>query len=414
MKGVDVILKEVKEVLGDYTQTPLPPTKCPASGKIWDQTELINAISAVLEGWWTEGKWCVEFSKLFSLYTGIKYCLPVNSGSSACLLAVAAVKELDRSNLSEIMTPALNFPTTVNSIWQNGLTPHFVDCDSYRGNHQLSRGLDEKAKGYLFPHMLGFPTHVYSMKWIIEDCCDALGSYYDYRIDKCHVGSKASIACFSFYPAHQICTGEGGMVCTQEEEIADTLRSLRDWGRDCKCKTGQDNVCGARFDQQHGQLPQGYDHKFTYRTMGYNCKMTDLQAALGVAQMAKLPEFTKKRQANYHLLCKLLDEANLGDKIEFRDFEGDISPFGFPLQIINKKYSLSNICHQLEVKGVGTRPYFAGNILKQPYLCKGQYLTESLENTERFMRTGFWIGCWPGLTDHHLEYMVKSLKEVFA
>lgn len=305
--------------------------KVPCSGKVIDETEDELLYQAVNEHWWTEGHFCAEFAELMAKYLGVKYCLPVNSGSSAMLLAVNAVRLKYPNSMDDpytmINTTPVQFPTTINAILRNGFQPQFHDVSLEDFNIPSMGYCTDRI--WCLMHSLGFPSPTPKSVIYIEDNCDSLGA----EIDGKKTGSIGDISGLSFYPAHHITSGEGGMVCTNDKELADYVRSLRDWGRDCHCRTGQDNACGHRFTQQFGSLPMGYDHKFVYSTMGYNLKMTEFQGAIGVAQMKKLPFFVKKRRANYFYLAKRFEEEQLTTFFQYvhEQPHTTASPFGFPL-----------------------------------------------------------------------------------
>lgn len=413
--------KEKKEFIPGESHVPV-------SGKYFDHEELIKMTEAVLEGWWTEGKFCNEFEKKLSEFIGVKYCAVVNSGSSANLLAISCLTSHrlpDEKRLKpgdEVITVAAGFPTTVNPIIQNNLIPVFVDVDlpSFNASiDEIEKAISTKTKAIFIAHTLGNPFDLDKILdicnknnlWLIEDNCDALGSKYNNK----HTGSFGHISTLSFYPAHHITTAEGGALLTNDPLLYKILMSMRDWGRDCVCPTGKDNVCGKRFDWQLGDLPQGYDHKYTYSEIGYNLKMTDISAALGLVQLDRLQNFIKQRKNNYSYLKEKLKHLN--DYFIFfeADDKSDPSWFGFLITLKTEcKFSREEIIRFLDQKKIGSRLLFAGNIIKQPYFVNKQinYRTVSdLKNTDTVMNNSFWIGVCPLLTEKMLDCVVESFEE---
>lgn len=394
----------------------------PVSGKVFDETELNNAIEAVLDGWWTEGKFAEEFERAFSKLLGIRYVSLVNSGSSANLVAFSALtsqslKERVVRPGDEIITVATGFPTTVNPIILKGCIPVFVDVDVATRNidiKQMKKTITKKTKAIMIAHTLGNPFNLreilkianqYNL-WVIEDCCDALGSKYDGKF----VSSFGDIATFSFYPAHQITMGEGGAVVTNNPFLHRAIRQFRDWGRDCWCDTGKDNTCGNRFGWKLGNLPLGYDHKYIYSQIGYNCKLTDMQAAIGLAQLNKLPEFIEKRTANFSRLYNHLKKYE--DFLILPKWESEAAPcwFGFMIVIREKApFTRLAIVNFLESKKIATRSLFAGNLLKHPaYQNIKHRVVGSLKNSDSIMNNGFWIGVYPGITDEMGKFICDT------
>ncbi len=404
----------------------------PPSGKLLGEEELLNMIDASLDMWLTAGRFNREFESKFAKYLGVKYALSANSGSSANLLALTALtshklgeKALKKGD--EVITVAAGFPTTVNPIIQNGLIPVFIDCEigTYNINADLiEESITDKTKAIFLAHTLGNGYDLdkimslakkYNL-WVIEDSCDALGGEYENK----KFGTVAHIGTYSFYPAHHITMGEGGAVVTNDRTLYDIIKSFRDWGRDCSCPPGKDGVCGKRFTRQLGNLPFGYDHKYTYSHAGYNLKITDWQAAIACAQLDKLPEFLKKRtyNANY-LLNKLkdLEEFIILPKINEKTKP---SWFGFLISV-KPPISKQKLVEYLEKNGVGTRQLFAGNILRQPMFTENNIdlrignsgiinskdLNEShyklLPNTDFIMNNTFWVGVFPALTSKELD-----------
>ncbi len=400
----------------------------PVSGKVLDEEDLCNLLDASLDMWLTAGRFNDEFEKKLGEFLHVKYVLSTNSGSSANLLALSALtshklgnKKIKRGD--EVITIATGFPTTVNPIIQLGFVPVFVDIETNSCNinaDKIEEAITDKTKAIFVAHTLGNPFNLdkilevckkYNL-WLIEDGCDALGAVYKNQ----SVGTVGHIGTFSFYPAHHITMGEGGAVVTNDSQLYTILMSFRDWGRDCSCKPGKDNSCGKRFSMQLGNLPLGYDHKYTYSHIGYNLKITDLQAAIGVSQLNKLPKFLDKRaeNANY-LLNKLKD---LEEYFIFPKTEENIKPSWFGMLLTIKQNGIFNkqqLVEYLEANGVGTRQLFAGNILRQPMMTENEVivrigksaqllsnkLTESeysmLSNTEYAVRNTFWVGVYPEL-----------------
>ncbi|MBU3176428.1 lipopolysaccharide biosynthesis protein RfbH [Clostridium estertheticum] len=404
-------------------------TYIPASGKVVDEDDLYNLIDASLDMWLTSGRYGDEFEKEFSEFLDVKYTSLVNSGSSANLVALTALtshKLGDRriKQGDEVVTVAAGFPTTVAPIIQNGLVPVFVDVElgTYNINvEELEKAVSTKTKAIMIAHTLGNPFNLNKVMdiakkynlWVIEDNCDALGSKYEEK----YTGTYGHISTFSFYPAHHITMGEGGAVVTNDLELHNIIRSIRDWGRDCVCPPGKDDFCGKRFSQQHGELPEGYDHKYVYSHFGYNLKVTDMQAAIGVSQLKKLPKFIEKRKENYmklHEGLKSLEEyLILPEPTE----NSEPSWFGFPITLKeNNKYDRNSLVKFLEQRKIGTRLLFAGNILKQPLFIENEIkyrVVSKLTNTDIIMNNTFWIGVWPGIDDKQIEYMVEIFNQYF-
>lgn len=397
-------------------------TYIPVSGKVYDEEELQLGIAAVLDGWWTEGRFVKEFEKSFRSISGNRYVSLVNSGSSANLVAISSLTSTvfaDRALRpgDEIITVAASFPTTVNPIIQNRLVPVFVDIDLETKNvtmEGIAAALSAKTRGIMVAHALGNPMPVAEIAefckqhnlWFIEDCCDALGATYD---DK-KVGTFGDVATYSFYPAHHITMGEGGAVVTNNNLIYKSNRQFRDWGRDCWCDTGKDNTCMRRFGWQLGELPYGYDHKYIYSQVGYNLKITDMQAAIGVAQLKKLPEFIKKRRHNFQALLHGL--RDLSDIFIFTKPLPNANPSWFGFMILIREsvpISKRELVTYLEEHHIATRSLFSGNLLKHPaYLQLPEHRTVgSLRNTDLVMERGFWIGVYPGISDEMIEYIIK-------
>ena len=402
-------------------------TIVPVSGKVFDFSDLQSLISSSLDFWLTTGRFNQEFEKQLSKYVGINFALTTNSGSSANLLAVSSLmsNELGDKKLNsgdEVITLAAGFPTTVNPIFQNNLIPTFVDIDlpTFSASPEnIESAITSKTKAIIFAHTLGNPFELDTILdiakkhnlWLIEDCCDALGSRYKNK----HVGTFGDIATFSFYPAHQITMGEGGAVITNDPALRRIIESLRDWGRDCFCAPGKNNTCGKRFDWQLGELPFGYDHKYTYSSTGYNLKITDMQASVGLSQLQKLPEFIKKRQENFEYLKLNLSKFSKYLILPTSTLNSSPSWFGFPIVVkLDSPFSKNDLVSFLSSKLIDTRPLFAGNLTKQPYLKNKDYkIFGTLDNTNLIMNNGFWIGVFPGLSKNMLDYVILQFKLFF-
>jgi CDP-6-deoxy-D-xylo-4-hexulose-3-dehydrase len=396
------------------------------SGKVFNEKELVAGVESVLDGWWTEGRFAIAFEKEFSRYLGVRYVSLVNSGSSANLVALTSLTSsiFGKRALQpgdEVITVACGFPTTVNPIIQNRLVPVFLDVDLGTKNvrsEDLEGAISKKTKAIIMAHTLGnlLPIDAilrlvkkYNL-WFIEDCCDALGSRYRGKL----AGTFGHVATFSFYPAHQITMGEGGAVATSNPLIHRAIRQFRDWGRDCWCDTGRDNTCGKRFTQQLGQLPYGFDHKYTYSQIGYNLKLTDMQAAIGLAQMAKLPKFVAARKKNFHRLQKLLASPNLRKYLILPEIVPGADPswFGFPLVVADgAPFTKNELVDYLEKRKIATRALFAGNILRHPAFVGRRNLRVigKLIHSDKLMNDGFWVGVYPGLNNTMLDFIVASI-----
>jgi CDP-6-deoxy-D-xylo-4-hexulose-3-dehydrase len=401
----------------------------PASGKVVDEEDLAHLVDASLDMWLTAGRYSDVFEKDLSAFIGAKYSTLVNSGSSANLVAITALTSYKLGNKrlkagDEIITVAAGFPTTVAPIIQNGLIPVFVDVELGTYNikiDELEKAISNKTKAIFIAHTLGNPFDVSKIMeiakkyelWLIEDNCDALGSKYDGKF----TGTFGHISTFSFYPAHHITMGEGGAVVTNDSKLNTIIHSIRDWGRDCVCPPGKDDICGHRFSQQHGELPWGYDHKYVYSHFGYNLKVTDMQAALGVSQLKKLPGFIDKRRENYQKfyngLMALEDYMVLPNPTE----RSEPSWFGFALTLKqNDQFDRNRLIRYLEERRIGTRLLFAGNMIKQPLFTENQIshrVVGSLVNTDIVMNRTFWIGLWPGIDNETIDYVINCFKQYF-
>lgn len=425
-------LKEeiVKQYKADFPEKKFIPgeSAIPVSGKVFDEKEMIKMVEAVLEGWWTEGKYAAEFERGLADFLGLSFCAAVNSGSSANLLALSALssfrlpKEKRLKKGDEVITVAAGFPTTINAIIQNGLILVFVDVTLGNYNASLEdiqKAITPKTKAIFIAHTLGNPFEAAELRkicdehnfWLIEDNCDALGSRYKGRL----TGTFGHLSTCSFYPAHHITTAEGGAVLTDDPVLSKIVRSLRDWGRDCVCPTGVDNFCQNRFGWQLGDLPQGYDHKYIYSEIGYNLKITDIQAALGLAQLAKLPGFIQTRKDNFSYLYEAFKKLTKYFILPEWSNQADPSWFGFLLTIKSGAgFSRENLLRYLNDKKIGTRLLFAGNITKQPYFKNydiNYRIAGDLKNTDEIMNQTFWIGVYPGLSKEMLDYIIKSFAE---
>ena len=399
----------------------------PVSGKLIGSSEVQNMVEASLDGWLTTGRFNNKFEEKLSNFLGIKCLLTVNSGSSANLVAFSTLtspklKERAISKGDEIISVAAGFPTTVNPIIQFGAIPVFIDVKipTYNIDENLvEEAITSKTKAIMLAHTLGNPFNVKRIKeicdkynlWLIVDSCDALGSKFENK----NVGTFGDLATLSFYPAHHITMGEGGAVFTNSIKLKRIAESFRDWGRDCYCEPGKDNTCNKRFGWKLGDLPFGYDHKYTYSHLGYNMKITDMQAACGLAQLDRLEGFIKKRKENFNFLYKNLKELEEFLILPEAEKNSDPSWFGFPISLReNNKYNRNNLINYLNVNKIGTRLLFAGNLVKQPYMKNALYrVSGSLKNTDFVMENTFWIGLYPGLTDKHLYYSIEIIKKFF-
>jgi CDP-6-deoxy-D-xylo-4-hexulose-3-dehydrase len=403
-------------------------TVIPFARRVFDENEFVNLVDSSLDGWLTTGRYAEDFEYKFAKFFGIKSCSLVNSGSSANLLALSALtsKKLGERRIKkgdEVITVAAGFPTTVNPIVQNGAIPVFLDVDLGTYNisvEDLEKAYTEKTKAVMIAHTLGNPFNLKAVKeftekhnlWLIEDTCDALGSKYDGKL----VGTFGDIATVSFYPAHHITMGEGGAILTNNIRLERIIRSFRDWGRDCYCEPGMNNTCGMRFNQQFGTLPFGYDHKYVYSHIGYNLKLTDMQAAVGVAQLDKLEGFIEKRKYNFRKLKEGLKQFENDLILPMPTENSDPSWFGFPITIKEdskvKRYDLVN---HLEKNKIMTRMLFGGNITRQPAYEDVEYrIVGELKNTDLIMNNTFFIGVYPGITDEMLEYIINVFKNFFS
>ena len=400
-------------------------TSVPVSGKVLDSEELKNMVEASLDGWLTTGRFNKEFEERISSFIGSKLAITVNSGSSANLVAFmtltsAKLKTKKICPGDEIITVAAGFPTTINPIIQFGAVPVFIDIDIPTYNikvDEIENAITKKTKAIMIAHTLGNPFDIKKVReicdknnlWLIQDTCDALGA----RFDNKPLGFYGDIGTVSFYPAHHITMGEGGLVYTNSMKLKKIAESFRDWGRDCYCETGKDNTCNKRFNWQLGNLPKGYDHKYTYTHAGYNLKITDMQAACGLAQLNKIERFIKKRLDNFNYLYELFSDLEdyfiLPEKTE----NSEPSWFGFLLTIKDEKLKRNDVIKFLDEKKIGTLLLFAGNVTKQPYMIdKKYYIHKNLKNTDKVMNDSFWVGVYPGLEKQQLDYIYNSIKNL--
>ena len=423
---------EILQLVAEYYKEAFAPvpfqpgvTPVPVSGRVFDDAEIKHLVEAALDFWLTTGRFAAQFEREFARFFGLRHAMLVNSGSSANLLALSCLtspKLGDRALRpgDEVITVAAGFPTTVNPIFQNQLVPVFVDIHIPTYNidaDQLEAALSDRTRAIMLAHTLGNPFDVQRVVdfarrhqlWLIEDCCDAVGATYHGK----KVGTFGDLATVSFYPAHHITMGEGGCVLTDNSKLKTLIESFRDWGRDCWCEPGKDNTCGKRFGWQLGELPEGYDHKYTYSHIGYNLKATDMQAAIGVAQLAKLPAFIEARRRNFRLLWQ-----GLSDLAEFFILPqatpgSEPSWFGFPITAVdNAPFTRNQLVQFLEGRKIGTRLLFGGNLTRQPAYQGLRYrVVGSLKNTDRVMQNTFWLGIYPGLSAAMLDFVVESIRE---
>jgi CDP-6-deoxy-D-xylo-4-hexulose-3-dehydrase len=433
-KDKDNILKLVNEYCNKYHKKAdyVEGQRIPYASRVYDNSEIINLVDSSLEFWLTSGRYTFEFENEFAKYLNIKYCSLVNSGSSANLIAFMALTSSllgDRAikRGDEVITVAAGFPTTVTPMIQFGVIPVFVDVTIPQYNMDvtmLEGALSGKTKAVMLAHTLGNPFNLKAVKefcdknklWLIEDNCDALGSKYTIDGKEKFTGTIGHIGTSSFYPPHHMTMGEGGAVYTDDILLNKIIRSLRDWGRDCVCPSGMDNLCKHRFDKQYGELPLGYDHKYVYSHFGYNLKATDMQAAIGCAQLKKIPSFVERRKENFKRLKNNLLEA--GDKLilPIPCENSDPSWFGFPITC-KEGVDRNKIVQYIESKGVQTRMLFAGNLIKHPCFDElrasgnGYRVVGKLTNTDKIMNHTFWVGVYPGMTSEMIDFMSKVIKE---
>ena len=431
----DMLRQEISKLVEQYANVALASkpfvageTVIPPSGKVIGARELQLMVEASLDGWLTTGRFNAEFEKKLAEFIGVKFLLSVNSGSSANLVAFStltspklgerAIKKGD-----EVIGVAAGFPTTVNPIVQFGAIPVFVDVDMVTHNINadlIEAAITPKTKAIMLAHTLGNPFNLGKVKalcekynlWLVEDCCDALGATYDGKL----VGTFGDIATLSFYPAHHITMGEGGAVLTNNPMLKVIAESFRDWGRDCYCAPGCDNTCGDRFGQKYGSLPQGYDHKYVYAHLGYNLKITDMQAACGLAQLERAQDFIDTRKRNFALLKERL--SSLSEFLEIAEATPNSDPswFGFPVTLKESSgVKRVDLLKYLDQHKIGTRLLFAGNLTRQPYFQNLEYrVVGELTNTDRTMNQTFWLGVQPSLGQEHFDFVGEKLEEFFG
>ena len=430
-KAPDAIRREIAALVQQYADAVYTPqafvpgqTVVPPSGKVIGAQELKYMVEASLDGWLTTGRFNAEFEKKLAAFIGIKHLITVNSGSSANLVAfntLTSPKLGERAiqKGDEVIGVAAGFPTTVNPILQFGAVPVFVDVDPLTHNIDASKieaAIGPKTKAIMLAHSLGNPFNLDVVTalckkhnlWLVEDCCDALGTTYRGQM----VGTFGDIATLSFYPAHHITMGEGGAVFTKHDELKTIAESFRDWGRDCYCAPGKDNTCGKRFCQKLGKLPEGYDHKYTYSHLGYNLKITDMQAACGLAQLEKAPAFIQARKDNFAFLKARLKDCEEFVHLPEATEHSDPSWFGFPITLKdNCPVTRLDLLTYLDQNKVGTRLLFAGNLTCQPYMIGANYrVSGDLTNTDNVMNNTFWIGVQPALTLEMLEFAASKIE----
>ena len=431
--------EEILSMVGEYCKTFHLKEKeyhegdrIPYASRVYDESEMKNLVDSALEFWLTSGRYTEQFERELAEYIGVKFCSLVNSGSSANLLAFMTLtspllgdRRINRGD--EVITVAAGFPTTVTPYLQYGAVPVFLDLTIPQYNidvRQLEQALSERTKAVMIAHTLGNPFDLKTVRefcdahdlWLVEDNCDALGSEYCLNGTWKKTGSIGDIGTSSFYPPHHMTMGEGGAVYTDHPLLHKIIRSLRDWGRDCMCPSGKDNLCGHRFDKQYGELPLGYDHKYVYSHFGYNLKVTDMQAAVGCAQLEKFPSFVERRRHNFDRLRAALE--GIQDKVILPvPCEGSRpSWFGF-LITVKEGIDRKKVVEYIENHGVQTRNLFAGNLIKHPCFDEmratgeGFRVVGGLDNTDRIMNDTFWVGVYPGMTDEMIDYMAKTITE---
>ncbi len=427
------ILRLVREYCEKYHTKPAykEGDRIPYASRVYDSDEMCNLVDSSLEFWLTSGRYTDEFEAKFAEYLGVRHCSLVNSGSSANLLAFMALtspllKERAVKRGDEVITVAAGFPTTVTPYIQYGAVPVFVDITIPQYNidvTKLEAALSDKTKAVMIAHTLGNPFNLEAVKkfcdkhglWLVEDNCDALGSEYTIDGVTRKTGTVGDIGTSSFYPPHHMTMGEGGAVYTDNPLLAKIVRSIRDWGRDCVCPSGVDNFCKHRFDRQYGELPLGYDHKYVYSHFGYNLKATDMQAAVGCAQLKKFPSFVERRRHNFARLKAAL--APVSDKLILPEACENSNPSWFGFLITCDGVDREKVVPYIESRGVQTRMLFAGNLTKHPCFDEmrasgeGYRIVGTLDNTDRVMTDTFWVGVYPGMTDEMIDYMAKTIIE---
>ena len=434
-KKLENLRLEIGNLVTKYSEEKYKPiafvggeTVIPPSGKLLGEEEIQNMVAASLDAWLTTGRFNAEFEKKLAAFLGVKYCLSVNSGSSANLVAFSTLTSHKLGNRAikkgdEVIGVAAGFPTTVNPIVQFGAIPVFVDVDIQTHNINvdlIEAAITSKTKAIMLAHALGNPFNVGRVKeicdkhnlWLIEDTCDALGA--EFNGQKC--GTFGDIGTLSFYPAHHMTMGEGGAVFMNNPELKAIAESFRDWGRDCYCPPGCDNTCGCRFEQKHGDLPYGYDHKYVYSHSGYNLKITDMQAACGLAQLGKLEYFIEKRRSNYTYLRNKLESLTDFIHLPIPTPNSNPSWFGFPITLKEGcGVSRVDVTKFLDSHKIGSRLLFAGNLLKQPYFKDVEYrVVGDLTHTDKTMNDTFWIGVQPALDEVHFDFVAEKMEEFFG
>lgn len=432
-EAIKQILNSVSEYYKTFMQKPAykDGDRIPYASRVFDENEMVNLVDSALEFWLTSGRYTDEFEKKLADYLKVPFCSLVNSGSSANLIAFMTLtspllKERQILPGDEVITVACGFPTTVTPIIQYGAVPVFVDVTIPQYNIDvtlLEKAYSPKTKAVMLAHTLGNPFDIKAVSefckkhnlWLIEDNCDALGSRYTIDGVTKLTGTWGDIGTSSFYPPHHMTMGEGGAVYTSNPLLHKIVRSLRDWGRDCVCPSGRDNLCGHRFDRQYGELPLGYDHKYVYSHFGYNLKATDMQAAIGCAQLEKFPSFVEKRKKNWKQLYDGLKDCS--NRLILPEPVNNGNPSWFGFLITCKEPDMRNkLVKLLESNKIQTRALFAGNLTKHPCfdqmrsLKKGYRIASSLEVTDRIMNDTFWVGVYPGMTDEMIDYMAKTIK----
>jgi CDP-6-deoxy-D-xylo-4-hexulose-3-dehydrase len=424
----DEVLAKTREYFeAAYGQRDFVPGEDPApvSGRVFDANDMTSLVDSALDFWLTTGRFAERFERDFARWYGIRECVLVNSGSSANLVAIAALTSPEHGDRAiapgdEIITAAAGFPTTVNPIVQIGAIPVFIDSELTTYNADLSQleaALSPRTKAVILAHTLGNPYDSDRLKafcrkhglWMIEDTCDAVGATWNGE----QVGTFGDVSTVSFYPAHHMTMGEGGAVMMRSPKLRKIVESFRDWGRDCWCQPGKDNTCGKRFDWQLGDLPHGYDHKYTYSHIGYNLKLTDMQAAIGVSQLEKLDGFIERRRHNAELLSSLLESVSwLTIPRELPG--GQSSWFGYPIRVAaGGPVSRNALTQALNEKKIGTRLVFAGNLVRQPAYANIAYrVVGDLTNADVIMNDVFWVGSYPGLDDDQIRYIARSIVEI--
>lgn len=433
--STDDIKRQIFELVGRYAAEAFAPrpfvhgeTTIPASGKVIGAAELQHMVEASLDGWLTTGRFNDAFEQRLARFLGVRFVLTTNSGSSANLLAFSALtspKLEDRALKAgdEVIAVAAGFPTTVNPILQYGMVPVFVDIDIPTYNidtAQLEAAISDKTRAIMLAHTLGNPYNLREVTriakkyklWLIEDCCDALGSTYEGRL----VGTFGDIGTISFYPAHHITMGEGGAVFTSDPLLKQIIESFRDWGRDCYCAPGKENTCGKRFEWKLGDLPFGYDHKYTYSHLGFNLKITDMQAACALAQMDRLEGFIAQRKSNFAFLKERLQSCSELLMLPEATPGSDPSWFGFPMTLREStELRRTDLMKYLDQNRIGTRLLFAGNVIRQPYMTGRNYrVAGTLRNTDITMNNAFWIGLYPGLSEPMLEFVSEKIETILG